>query len=195
MKFTIDTSCIIELEENRPHAVALRELIALSRSGAISLAIPGISASERQHNQSYSNSFNMFLAKLSGVGLSDVEILKPLAYMDICFFDQCILAGEETLALEREIHQVLFPRIEFRWKDYEAHSRIDHDTAYRRWRNAKCDTLSIWSHIYYKCKIFVTHDKNFHNPEKKTKLIDLGAGHIEYAAGALALANRTSRAI
>jgi hypothetical protein len=71
---------------------------------------------------------------------------------------------------------VLFPRLSF---DGAA---LDH-----QWRNAKCDVLSIWSHIHYRRHVFVTSDGNFHKETKKPRLLALGAGRIEQPADAALL--------
>ena len=188
MRFTLDTNCVIDLEERRANEAAIRELIELHRANKLALAVPGISASERQPSSGYSTSFDSFLSKLSGVDLSRVEILRPLAYLDIGYFDQCVLADDNMVALERSIHEVLFPEIAFLWPEYESKSGLAHDVAMRKWRNAKCDVLGMWSHIHYQGDVFVTNDKNFHNAEKKAKLLALGAGRIEAPSSALLLA-------
>jgi hypothetical protein len=158
MRFTLDTNCVIDLEEHRANEVVIRELIELHRANKIALAVPGISASENQPNSGYSTSFNAFLSKLSGVDLSGVEILKPPAYLDIGYFDQCVLADDNMVALERGIHEVLFPEIAFLWPEYESRSGLARDDALRKWPNAKCDTLGMWSYIQYKGDVFVTSD-------------------------------------
>jgi len=48
----------------------------------------------------------------------------------------------------------------------------------RLWKNAKCDVLALWSHIWYGSGIFVTGDNNFLKKTKKPALITLGAGEI-----------------
>ena len=70
--------------------------------------------------------------------------------------------------LERKIHQILFPEIEFAYGG----------EVYKRWHNAKCDVLALWSHIHYGSGIFVTMDSNCHKKTKKTRLLALGAGEI-----------------
>ena len=48
MNVTLDTNCIIALEENRPTAPFLRHLISLHDAKTISLRVVAISASERK---------------------------------------------------------------------------------------------------------------------------------------------------
>lgn len=61
----------------------------------------------------------------------------------------------------------------------------------RKWKNAKCDVLAIWSHAFRKRQVFVTTDRNFHKTSKKSRLIGLGAGRIETPASAVSLLRAT----
>lgn len=45
---------------------------------------------------------------------------------------------------------------------------------WERWRNAKCDVLTVWCHIHYGCDVFVTADGNFHKKGKAGELAQLG---------------------
>src|SRR5207245_11565393 len=47
-----------------------------------------------------------------------------------------------------------------------------------KWRNAKCDTQALWSHVYHKRDVFVTRDANFLKKTKLPGLAALGAGQI-----------------
>jgi len=51
---------------------------------------------------------------------------------------------------------------------------------WKKWLNAKCDVLALWSHIWYKGDIFVTRDEIFFNTTKKSPLEKLGAKKIMY---------------
>ena len=54
----------------------------------------------------------------------------------------------------------------------------------RKWRNRICDTLALWTHLHFGGGIFVTSDKNFHKPSKRSALSDLGAELILTPAAA-----------
>lgn len=177
---TIDMNCVIDLEEDRPAAVHVRELVRIHASGKVRLRVPGIAASERKPGGTYAANFQKFVNKISAVGLVDVEILKPMCYLDVAYYDWCILPDDTMIDFERRIHEVLFPNIEFLYRDFCTRYAVDPNVSPGdpRWRNPKCDVQAVWSHIHNGDGIFVTSDRNFHNLRKKHALITLGAGQI-----------------
>jgi hypothetical protein len=66
-KFTLDTNCIIDLEENRPNAEHISKLVQAWKTGRIELAVVAVSASENQKGGNTSKDFAMFEEKLSNV--------------------------------------------------------------------------------------------------------------------------------
>jgi len=105
-----------------------------------------------------------------------------------------VYSSEDSIDLERKIHEALFPRAEFKWRDHAESHGLDPDEAsegqhkeYIKWRNRKCDTLAMWCHIHYQCDCFVTRDGNFHKESKKPALVELGARRILHPAEALGL--------
>jgi hypothetical protein len=110
-------------------------------------------------------------------------------YFDISFWDHCLWSDDLMITLERQIHAILFPNVEFSWQDYCRTNDIDPipNSPSGKWRNCKCDVQAMWSHIHAKRDVFVTSDKNFHRPEKKAALIALGAKRIEYPDEAVRL--------
>lgn len=178
MNVTLDTNCIIDLEGNRPVAPYLRMLIDLHEDQII-LRVVAIGVSERKTNGRYASDLAEFRERITAVGLSGVEILKPICYVGITFDDWCVVAGDRMVELERKIQKLLFPNIEFSYDDFSRKHGLDPSNAYWRWVNAKCDVLSLWSHIWYGGGIFVTMNNELYNWTKKVALIALGAGDIE----------------
>lgn len=179
MDITVDTNCLIDIEEDRESAIYLKQLYKWHRD-KINLRVVGISASERQPNGRIAKTFKEFKQKLKNIGLENIEILKPMSYISISYIGWAIISDESMEEFERQIHDILFPDIEFEYKDYclknnvsPFETRIDW-----KWLNAKCDVQLIWSHIHYGGGILVTSDKNFHKERKKPLLISLGAGEI-----------------
>ena len=166
MRVTLDTNCIVDLELVRQPASALKKLIIASSEGIVKLMVSGISASEKSKGGGYSLTFSDFQALLSKVGLDGAEVLMPIGYYGVTYYNFCLYPSDEMLTLERKIHEILFPKLDLE------------DTANSHWRNAKCDVLGMWCHIYYKGDIFVTGDRNFHKESKKPRLIALGAKEI-----------------
>jgi hypothetical protein len=180
LNVTLDTNCIIALEENRPTAPFLRQLITFHDAKKINLRVVAISASERKRDGTYAANFSEFKQKIATVGVEHVDILKPIAYLGMAYLDWCYPSGGQATVLERKIHEILFPSIEFDYLDYRHRFDIDltSDEIDPKWRNAKCDVLAMWSHIRFYGDVFVTSDKNFHKQRKKEQLIALGAGNI-----------------
>lgn len=187
-RFTLDTNSLIDIEEGRPNAPFIREIVSRHGKG-INVAVSAIGASERQRNGRYAQNFSEFKDKLRAIGLQDLELLPPLAYWDVCFWDHCVSADEKD-TLESQIHAILFPAIEFLWPEY-ANARglpIDNASLDKMWRNAKCDVLGLWCHIKHGGGVFVTSDTNFHAITKQPALKALGVRTIAYPKDAAALA-------
>jgi hypothetical protein len=168
--FTLDTNCIIALEKNeQPVARAVRALADAHERGDAKVAIVAISASERQPSGQQLGNFDEFRQRLATLGLGVLEILKPIKYWDLTFWDWDIWPDQAMLALGRRIHEVLFPG-----DDIDSAEPSD-----PKWRNHKCDVLALWSHIHHARDVFVTNDGTFHASTKKPVLISLGARRIE----------------
>ena len=178
---TVDTNCIIALEENRPEARALRRIVRSAAERTLSLRVVAISASERQPDGSISESFCDFEAKIAKVGLQDAEILLPPAIWSVTYWDHCIWATDEDWKLAEEIHRILFPSYPFEYEDYCRRFDLDPTApgAARKWRNRVIDTLTLWTHIYNDGGVFVTSDDDdFHGSKTKAALARLGSGEI-----------------
>ena len=78
----------------------------------------------------------------------------------MAFLDWCVLSGKQMQELELKIHEVLFPNIEFEYREYCRKRGLDYSSSNidRHWRNAKCDVLTLWCHIWYGGDILVTSD-------------------------------------
>lgn len=174
-RYTLDTNCIIDLEENRPDAESLRKMIADHGSGAISLAVVAISASENQRGGTPAWSYTTFEEKLKTAGLGHLEQILPMAYWDVAYWDHSIWDGDPVL--ERKIHDILFPG-----EPIEQPEAVSFPV--KKWLNHKCDVQLMWAHIYHDRDIFVTRDDNFHS--KANALLDIGLRGIirpgEYAS-------------
>ncbi|MDH5378361.1 MAG: hypothetical protein OEX00_08565 [Gammaproteobacteria bacterium] len=146
----------------------------------INLRVVAISASERKPDGTYVSHLNEFKERIAAVGLADIEILATIFYWGIAFWDYSLWSGEALMELERKIQGILFPKIELEYVDFcKKHGPDpDNEKVWRKWVNAKCDVLALWSHIWYGGDIFVTRDQNFHKETKKLQLNALGAGKI-----------------
>ena len=181
MQVTLDTNCVVDLEESRPNATWVRALTDPRHVDQISLQVVAISASERQLRGNRSQNFGEFEARLARLGLGHAKIIPVMAYCDMCFVDRCLAVDEEMVKSEVEIHRILFPDVEFGYEDYRAKAGLTAaaDAIDAKWLNRKCDVQGIWSHIYHGGGVFVTNDHNFHKATKKPRLVALGAGDIQ----------------
>ena len=186
---TLDTNCIIDLEENSPAAPFVRELVTLHDAQKINLRVVAASGSEKKSDWTYATNFAEFEQKVAAVGLAHIEILRSIHYWGVSFWDWCLWSDEKMKDEERKLHGILFPetnekkeiRIAFEYSDYCKVKKIapNAPSIDPVWRNAKCDVLIMWSHIRFDGDLFVTSDGNFHKVDKKKQLIDKeGAGDI-----------------
>lgn len=138
--FTLDTNCIIAIANSEATAPAIRTLVEAHKTEKANVAVVAISASERQSGGGVIKNFDEFRARLRDLGLGHLEILKPIMYWDMTFWDWCLWADDGMQALERKIHEILFPSVEFLWQDYRRSCGIDPNTGSDpsgRWRNCE----------------------------------------------------------
>ena len=179
MRVTLDRNALLNLERGDGDIEGLRRLVELHSNAVIMLCIPAILDSERQRDGTTLDSYLKFQSFLVSLGLRDHEEFRPPLYIGMAYVGHCVIHGTEMERLERHIHEILFPKLEFMYADYLA--RFGPGVTPRlqqKWRNAKCDVLAMWSHIHYGADIFVTEDRNFHKTTKKPKLIAIGAKQI-----------------
>jgi len=197
LTFSLDTNCLVDIAEGRPDAVAIRALADAHAHGDANVAVSAISASENQKTAELLTNFEQFKARLAALELGHLEILKPMLYWDISFWDWAHSADAEMVDLERQIHEVLFPNVEFLWPEFCKARGWDANAhpVDTRWRNAKCDVQALWSHIYQHRRIFVTSDAKFHAITKLPRLIALGAERIVTPQDALTLLHQSVNAV
>ena len=179
MRVTLDRNALLNLDRGGGDIEGLRRLVELYSNGVIMLCIPAILASERQRDGTTLDSYSKFQSFLVSLGLRDYDEFRPPLYVGMAYVGHCVIHGPEMERLERHIHEILFSNLEFMYADYLA--RLGPGVTPRlqkKWRNAKCDVLAMWSHIHYGADIFVTEDRNFHKTTKKPQLIALGAKQI-----------------
>ena len=189
LTFTLDTNCLIAVEDLRPERGAIERLVAAHRARRADVGLVAISASERQRDGAVIENFSSFQERVTRLGLGELELLAPMMYWDVTFWDFSLWSDDEAERLERKIHEILFPGIEFEWAAYAKTRALDPNSpmSEKRWRNAKCDVQAFWSHAFRKRDVFVSSDKNFHAATKKPMLLALAGGRIEYPEGASAL--------
>lgn len=197
LSFSLDTNCILALDDVRANPESSRldeaqgvlKLVTAHERLRAQVAVVAISASERQKNTAYLESFSVFQQRLELLGLAGLELLYPMAYWDITFIDASLWSDDAMQMLEQSIHEILFPGMPYLWQDYCALKGLNASSAPldMKWKNAKCDVQAFWCHAWRQRDVFVTSDRNFHAPSKKQKLLDLVGGYIESPPSAVAL--------
>jgi hypothetical protein len=76
-RFTLDHNCLIDLDEGRPNAEFVREIVASARMEKHVICIPASAAAERRPDGSTADSFNVYKSRLARLGLDGAEILLP----------------------------------------------------------------------------------------------------------------------
>ena len=187
--FTLDSHCIVSIDEGGQDASLVRRLTDAHAAGKAQVAVVALAAAEKQRTGSYLDNLDSFRDRLAALNLAHLEILKPMACFDISFPNSCIEADDAMAALEMQIHDILFPQSEFSWQDYADANGLDPDSPspHGDWRSRKCAVQEIWAHIQNKRDVFVTADDEFHKPGKKAALAALGAAQIERPAQAVLL--------
>ncbi len=182
---TLDTNCIIDLEEKRPNAQAISDIVHLNDQQMIEVRLVAASGYEKQRGETCYTNFDGFLEKIRPLGLSDLIILAPLFYVGVSALGYSMVADEPMVLFEQKIHDILFPSMPFDYNEFctlmkvdPNHSHFPNSTTDAKWINAKCDVQAMWCHIYYNGNVFVTNDTNFHKETKKARLLEIGAGAI-----------------
>lgn len=176
-KFTLDTNCIIDLEEDRPDAVFVRKIVQAWKAGLIELAVVAVSASENQKSGTANTNFAEFETKIGNAGLAGAVQLLPLMKWDIFYWDHALWSDEEMETLATAIQNVLFPNF-----DFDPPRDVEKNSA---WRNRQCDVITAWTHAFHKWDCLVTRDQNFH--DRKSALRNLGVKEILHPREAAAL--------
>lgn len=193
----LDWNCIIDREEEREHAPALRQIQEWYKQKKINLCISLPSRLENAQRTRPDDQYPTVIhevvwnKKMSAIGLEDIE-LRPARTRSygppLMTFDFSL-----DLLIRRNMHDLLFPEIDFSYDDYcrrrnvepvvsdgflnlsqalQATSR-EQWRVHREWNNAKCDALSLDAFSTWSGPddIFVTRDGNFYKEELKKPLL------------------------
>lgn len=175
MKLTLDWNCVIEVEENRPQASTVRDLISRHRKGRFEVALLAASASENSKSKRFPGNATLFVKRVSALGWSDLPlVLMPgvigLSYLEFCFY----VGDAEQFQKDMDaLWQVIAPNVPKRPVDHLPEGiPLSDDTIQSeylwKWRNTWCDVVSAYSHIYAGRDIFVTNNtRDFQNNAEK----------------------------
>lgn len=193
MKVTFDTNCLIDLELKQHAGPYLEKLVKAHNADTLAIQVPAIAASERMPDGKYAGNFELFKKRVVTLSQKPFEILKPIGGYEITYLNWALLADEQMIQLEQQIHNILFPNHEFRWVDHAEKESLDPEDAaksnhpeWQKWRNRKCDIAGVWCHIYHGGDVFLTRDWNFLKQSKKQPLEKIGAKRISEPAELIA---------
>jgi hypothetical protein len=180
IKVTLDTNSLIDIEERREGYLDILRLKDLNNKQKIELRVVAISASEKMIDDQRIRNYSLFEKYIKEIELDELKQLYPFMIWGVTFWGKSINGSSEMTKLEEEIHNILFPKIPYHYKDYCSLHNISYpnDHLDKKWLNSRCDSIVLWSHIYYQGDIFVTRDHNYHKQSKKERLIDLGSKSI-----------------
>ncbi|MFC1437393.1 hypothetical protein ABUW04_03915 [Streptacidiphilus sp. N1-10] len=194
LSFTLDTNCIIAVEEPRPATEAVLELVARQRTGTAVVRLVATTAAENQRDGTVLDNFARFQERLRGLNLEDLEILAPVAVCDLTYLDWCVFAHDEAEAEARQLHDVLFPTMPYDHPEAvpEGLAEDERLRAERKWRNRQLDVLVLHTHIMARADVFVTTDKGFYKTGRRERLAALGAPVVLTPSDALAYLDEAS---
>lgn len=193
MKLTLDWNCVIEVEENRPQAGNVNELIACHRRREVEVALLAASASENTKSMRFPGNAGVFKQRVERLGWSDLPLVKMPGVFGLSYYDYCFMVGD-GVAFQRDMDalwQVIAPKVprnaEDNLRDGQAwDDKAIQSEALAKWRNSWCDVISAYSHIHEGRDVFVTNNtRDFQNNAKE--LASLGMQHISTPAETLDL--------
>ena len=187
--FTFDTNCIIDVAEARTSACFVLDIVRAHREQRACAAFVAVSASERQPGDTYLETYSDFIARLNSLELEDIPQIMGMGCWGLSYYDNAIYADDEGQAREREIHNILFPSIDFSLSDFARAKGIENldvlSKDARNWRNAWCDRQMIWAHDHHSRYVFVTRDRNFRKLNGLKRFENLTVCSPEQAAALL----------
>jgi len=179
--FTLDTHYVTAPDGQAKEAEAIRALAAAHEDGKADIALVALAiASSQKAGAPLFEDFSAFGSALERHGLIQALLLPAMSYFDIAFKEFNLLPTEDMEDIEHEVHSILYPSIQYAWRDYRKALQIEETTPSKDspWRRAKCDVQMMLAHIRHERDVFVTSNDIFHREIKKKQLIALGARAI-----------------
>jgi len=191
MKLTLDWNCVIEVEECRPQATYVNELICCHRQKRVEVALLAASASENSKSKRFPGNAEVFKHRISELGWQDLPIVPMPAIIGLSYWNFSYLVGDDEV-FKRDmdaIWRAIAPNIPREPSEHlptgmQMTEVAIQSEALSRWRNTWCDVISAYSHIHDGRDIFVTNNtRDFQR--NSDSLSRLGMKHICTPAEAL----------
>lgn len=169
MRVTFDWNCVIEVEEGRPQAQAVRELVQQHQLGRLEVALLATSASENMppsvanEGRRFPRTARLFKDRIDRLGWGELPIVSMPAIYGLTYHDFANNVGDGE-AFERDfsaLWKVIAPNFP---RKPEAHllageqmnDEMIQSPKLAKWRNIWCDVMSAYSHIQAGRDVFVT---------------------------------------
>lgn len=184
MKLTLDWNCVIEVEEQRPQARHVLELVDYHRAGRFDVALLAASASENTRSKRFPGNAGLFSQRVAALGWQDLPLVPMPGVWGLTYWDYCF-SIEDSAQFQEDIDalwQIIAPRIARNPQEYLAEGSALTDDAIQsealsKWRNTWCDVISAYSHIHAGRDLFVTNNtRDFQ--DHANKLATFGMKHI-----------------
>ena len=184
MKLTLDWNCVIEVEEGRPQAAQVVDLVSRHRQGQFEVALLAASASENSRSKRFPGNANLFKDRVLALGWNDLPLVPMPGIVGLSYWDFCY-SVDDSDKFEREMDAlwcVIAPKVSSRPSEHLPTGVSLTDEAIQseqlsRWRNAWCDVISAYSHIRDGRDVFVTNNtRDFQ--DNSEALSRLGMMHI-----------------
>src|SRR5262249_5876824 len=118
---TFDMNSLIELERETPATRYLEAITHLHELARVDLQLVAISAAERQPDGIYAMDLYEFKRRVAALGLGRARLLQPAFRWGITFPEWSVWADAAAEQLERAVHGIVFPRIDFTWQETLQH--------------------------------------------------------------------------
>lgn len=196
MKLTLDWNCVIEVEEGRPQAAYVLDLVHRHRDGQFEVALLAASASENSKSKRFPGNATIFVERVSALGWKDLPLVPMpavfgLSYWDFCY---CVRDCESFEFAMEELWYAIAPNVPQNPCDHLPPGMAFSDDTIQsehlwKWRNTWCDVVSAYCHVHECRDIFVTNNtRDFQS--NRQKLSALGMQHIATPMEALAAVNK-----
>lgn len=188
MKLTLDWNCVIEVEEDRPQASCVVDLVNAHRKGELEVALLAASASENTKSMLFPGNAGVFKMRVAQLGWDDLPLVPMPGIIGLSYWGFCFVVVDRE-AFERDMEalwQVIAPNVLRKPTDHLTDGQTLDDNsiqsnALSKWRNTWCDVISAYSHIHAARNIFVTNNtRDFQN--NAPALSSLGMKHISSPA-------------
>jgi len=164
LRVTLDTNCLIDLEDRTGQAPAIWELIKLHRAADIRLFVSAIPAADHLADKAMSEDYGQFEHRLKALRIDDLPSVLPTGRNEMAFWGAAVYGNHRDDLLEK-IHHIVY-------------STVDTLFLTARSRTIPCDTDGLAAHIRSGHDIFVTSNQHFRKTARRQALVALGAKNI-----------------